>query len=60
MTRVNGRRAGVLGLSALAIVMGFAVAGARQADKAPQQKWPPQFPREGATKLFENDQIIVW
>lgn len=25
-----------------------------------QKKWPPQFPREGATKLFENDQIIVW
>jgi hypothetical protein len=40
--------------------MGFAVASARQADKTPQQKWPPQFPREGATKLFENDQIIAW
>lgn len=27
---------------------------------AQAQKWPPQFPREGATKLFENEQIIVW
>ena len=24
------------------------------------EKYPPQFPREGATKLFENDRIIVW
>lgn len=28
--------------------------------RAQPQKWPPQFPRDGATKLFENDQIIVW
>lgn len=31
-----------------------------QPGKAAGQKWPPQFPREGATKLFENDRIIVW
>lgn len=23
-------------------------------------KWPAQFPREGATKIFENDRVIVW
>ena len=25
--------------------------------RAQAKKWPPQFPREGATKLFENEQI---
>lgn len=60
MTHGNRRRVGGLGFCALAIVVAFAVASARQADRTPQQKWPPQFPREGATKLFENDHIIVW
>lgn len=36
------------------------VAAAAQAPGAVAQKYPPQFPREGATKLFENDRIIVW
>jgi hypothetical protein len=49
-----------LGLSALAIATAFVAATAGQASKPAQQKWPPQFPREGATKLFENDHIIVW
>jgi len=57
---MNRRRVVALGLCALAIVIAAAAAGARQSGSAPQQKWPPQFPREGATKLFENDQIIVW
>ena len=60
MTPVNRVRAAVGGICALAIVMAFAAAHAAQGGKTPQQKWPPQFPREGATKLFENDQIIVW
>ena len=60
MTCGNRRLVGVLGIGALAIVMVVAVAAAGQTAKANQQKWPPQFPREGATKLFENDQIIVW
>ena len=25
-----------------------------------QKKWPPAFPRSGATKVFENDRVIVW
>jgi hypothetical protein len=36
------------------------VAAAALAQNTPPQRWPPQFPREGATKLFENDRIIVW
>jgi hypothetical protein len=33
---------------------------AAQADRATATRWPPQFPREGATKLFENEHVIVW
>jgi hypothetical protein len=53
--RFNRRLAVVLGLCALATVL-----AAAQADRATAQKYPPQFPREGATKLFENDKVIVW
>ena len=24
------------------------------------QQYPPQLPREGATKVFENDRVIIW
>lgn len=41
------------------VVAGLVGAVAAQSAKQPQ-KWPPQFPREGATKIFENDQVIVW
>jgi hypothetical protein len=34
--------------------------GVGQTDKPVSKKWPPQFPREGATKLFENEHVIVW
>jgi hypothetical protein len=34
--------------------------GVARAPQAAPEKYPPQFPREGATKLFENDRIIVW
>ena len=27
---------------------------------AQERKWAPQFPREGATKVYEDDQFIVW
>jgi hypothetical protein len=57
--RLNRRQGVVLGACALATVV--TVAGmAAQADRAASQKYPPQFPREGATKLFENEHVIVW
>ena len=59
MKRIS-RRAGTLGICAVAIVVGLAAMAAGQADRNAGRKWPPQFPREGATKLFENDHVIVW
>lgn len=59
MKRLNRRLVIVLGICAVATVVGVAVIGA-QGDRTAQHKWPPQFPREGATKLFENEHVIVW
>ena len=57
-TRLLSRRVWkVIGL--VVILAGLAVATDRLGAQ-PAEKWPPQFPREGATKLFENDKIIVW
>ena len=56
----NRRRVAVLGLCALVTVVGVIPVARAQADRAVSKKWPPQFPREGATKLFENDHVIVW
>ena len=55
MSAVDRRRIGLLCLCALAVVTSLAVVDARQQNGGAQQKWPPQFPREGATKLFEDD-----
>ena len=45
---------------ALVVGLSLATGAGGQAGRTTSQKWPPQFPREGATKLFENDHIIVW
>ena len=42
----------------VAVLGGLAAATVRIG--AQPQKWPPQFPREGATRLFENEQIVIW
>lgn len=31
-----------------------------QAGAAAVETWAPQFPRPGATKVFENERVIVW
>ena len=64
MTRVNVKGVGPASVGVL-VVLAWLVGGglatpAGEAAQAEQTKWPPQFPREGATKLFENDYIIVW
>ncbi len=58
MKRLNRRYGVVLGLCALSAVIG--VAGLAAQTERAAQKWPPQFPREGATKLFENEHVIIW
>jgi len=50
----------VWGVCALATAVLAVAVIAAQTDRAPATKWPPQFPREGATKLFENEHVIVW
>ncbi|MGE3510790.1 MAG: hypothetical protein AB7N65_18100 [Vicinamibacterales bacterium] len=47
-------------VSACALIVALVSVAGLEGVRAQQQKWPPQFPREGATKLFENEQIIVW
>jgi hypothetical protein len=49
-----------VGGAGLALALCLATGAAGQTGKATSKKWPPQFPREGATKLFENEHIIVW
>ena len=58
MTRFNRRY--VLALLACAVFVVSAAVLAAQANRTAANKWPPQFPREGATKLFENEHVIVW
>jgi hypothetical protein len=46
----------------LLVILGGISLGLISYARSPQQakKWPPQFPRAGATKVFENDRVIVW
>ena len=52
------RYAVVLAVCAVAALVGVAAMAAQ--GRAASKKWPAQFPREGATKLFENEHVIVW
>ena len=56
----NRRRVAALGLCALVTLVGVTAMARAQADRTASKKWPPQFPREGATRLFENEHVIVW
>jgi hypothetical protein len=58
--KCNRRRIAALGICVLVTVVGVTATAPAQADRAASRKWPPQFPREGATKLFENERVIVW
>lgn len=46
-------------VSGLAVVLAIGGVAAQNAKPA-ATKYPPQFPREGATRLFENEHVIVW
>ena len=58
--KTNGRV--IVPAPIVTVLMAFVFLAVAMAARAPQAaaKYPPQFPREGATKLFENDRIIVW
>jgi hypothetical protein len=58
--KCNRRRVAALGLCVLVTVVGVTAMARAQADRTASKSWPPQFPREGATKLFENEHVIVW
>jgi hypothetical protein len=58
MKQLFQRRRILIGVCVLAIAAG--AAGIAAQSGKPATKYPPQFPREGATKLFENDHVIVW
>jgi hypothetical protein len=49
-----------LSLCALVTLVDVTAMAPAQSDRAASKKFPPQFPREGATKLFENERVIVW
>jgi len=58
--RFERRHVAVIAACAIALVSCVALIGVAVAQEPAAKKWPPQFPREGATKLFENDHVIVW
>jgi hypothetical protein len=51
-----------IGLGAALVHIGEArqPAQAPPAGKATVETWAPQFPRPGASKVFENERVIVW
>lgn len=59
MTRWHPQMRRALIVAGVAVVLAIAGISAQNA-KPSATKYPPQFPREGATKLFENEHVIVW
>ena len=52
---MSRHRAVLLGVCALVVVAGSISIGSQGSGN-----YPPQFPREGATKVLENDRVVVW
>ena len=59
MTRWHPQMRRALIVTGIAVLFAIASLAAQNAKPA-ATKYPPQFPREGATKLFENEHVIVW
>jgi hypothetical protein len=59
VTSWNRQTRRALIVSGIALLLALAGVAA-QSGKPAATKYPPQFPREGATKLFENEHVIVW
>jgi hypothetical protein len=57
MSQIQSFIVGLLTMGLLVTVVWYA----RADQSAPGgQKWPTQFPRAGATKVFENGRFVVW
>jgi hypothetical protein len=48
------------GLIVLLAGAGWMTAAAQSGSVKEVDTWPPQFPRPGAEKVFENDKVIIW
>ena len=63
MTRVKVKGVGFVSVGLLVVVawvIGGLAIPVGTAAQTEQTKWPPLFPRPGATKVLETDRIIVW
>ena len=64
MTRMNLRGVGFASVGLLVVVASVIGGGLAtpvgKAAQTEQTKWPPLFPRAGATKVLETDRVIVW
>ena len=60
MARMKRWHVAVLSAGVGAVVAWGVLIGVAGAEQPAAEKWPPQFPREGATKLFENEHVVVW
>ena len=64
MTRLSVLGSGLAAVGVLVVMAWLVGSGlatpAMEAAQAEQTKWPPLFPRAGATKVLETDRIIVW
>ena len=60
MERVRRCHPTALCVGVVTVVACVALIGVAMAKQSAAEKWSPQFPREGATKLFENEHVIVW
>ena len=60
MKRFDQRCIALWTAGAAAAVACVVLIGDVTAAQPAEETWPPQFPREGATKLFENEHVIVW
>jgi hypothetical protein len=47
-------------VAVLSVGGAWLTAASQAAQSTNVETWPPAFPRPGATKVFENDKIIVW
>ena len=48
------------GLRPVLVVVLVVIAGSASGGFQRSGQYPPQFPREGATKVLENERVVIW